>query len=101
MAPVSIGAPMLSSPCVARHRRPLGEATRVLAATPPSPSIPFVTSIHAPPALQEALRTALFRVARGDEWPDVRAGLMLKDIVPIADASVYEHLLRYENEARA
>jgi ABC-type phosphate/phosphonate transport system substrate-binding protein len=86
---------------VARHRRPLAEATRVLAVTPPSPSIPFVTSVHAPPALQEALRAALFRVARADEWSDVRAGLMLKDIAPIADPSVYEDLLRYENEARA
>jgi hypothetical protein len=50
--------------------------------------------------LTEALRRALFRVARADEWAQVRAGLMLQDIVPISDESVYENLLRYEYEAR-
>ena len=85
---------------VARYRRPLAEATRVLATTPPSPSIPFVTSVGAGADLKEALRRALFRVARADEWSQVRAGLMLQDIVPIGDESVYENLLRYEYEAR-
>jgi len=86
---------------VARYRRPLAETTRVLAPTPPSPSIPFVTSVGAGADLKEALRNALFRVARADEWSQVRAGLMLQDIVPIGDASVYEDLLQYEYEARA
>jgi ABC-type phosphate/phosphonate transport system substrate-binding protein len=86
---------------VARYRRPLAEATRVLATTPPSPSIPFVTSVSAGADLKEALRQALFRVARAGEWSQVRAGLLLQDIVPIDDASVYENLLRYESEARA
>ena len=79
---------------------PLAEATRVLATTPPSPSIPFVTSAGAGADLKEALRSALLRVARADEWSRVRAGLMLQDIVPIGDESVYENLLRYEYEAR-
>jgi ABC-type phosphate/phosphonate transport system substrate-binding protein len=85
---------------IARYRRPLAEATRVLATTPPSPSIPFVTSTGAGADLKEALRKALLRVARADEWSRVRAGLMLEDIVPIGDESIYEDLLRYEYEAR-
>jgi ABC-type phosphate/phosphonate transport system substrate-binding protein len=85
----------------ARHRPALAEATRVLAPTPPSPSIPFVTSVQAPAELKEALRTALFRVARAEEWAGVRAGLLLRDIVPIEDERPYEDLLRYEHDARA
>ena len=86
---------------VARHRPALAAATRVLTTTPPSPSIPFVTTSRAPVDLKEALRKALFRVARAEEWAGVRAGLLLQDIVPITDESPYEDLLRYETEARA
>ena len=86
---------------VARHRPALAGATRVLTTTPPSPSIPFVTTSRAPVDLKETLRKALFRVARAEEWTGVRAGLLLQDIVPIGDESAYEELLRYENEARA
>ena len=50
-----------------RHRPAIGELTRVLAVTYPSPSIPFVTSIGAPAELKQRLRKALFRVARADE----------------------------------
>jgi ABC-type phosphate/phosphonate transport system substrate-binding protein len=85
---------------IARHRPSLAAATRVLAATPPSPSIPFVTSGSAPAELQDALREALSRVARAEEWAEVRAGLLLRDIVPISDQSPYADLLRYEMEAR-
>jgi len=85
----------------ARHRPALAEATRVLATTPPSPSIPFVTTVRAPSDLKDALRKALFRVARAEEWSDARAGLLLRDIVPIDDETPYENLLRYESEARA
>ena len=83
-----------------RHRPQLGELTRVLAATPPSPSIPFVTSIETPAPLQDALRQALRNVARSDEWAEARSGLMLQDIVPIELAS-YGVQLQYEREARA
>jgi ABC-type phosphate/phosphonate transport system substrate-binding protein len=83
-----------------RHRPQLGQLTRVLAATPPSPSIPFVTSIETPPSLQDALRNSLRNVARSDEWSGVRAGLMLHDIVPMEMAS-YAVQLQYEQEARA
>lgn len=86
---------------VTRHRPALAVATRVLAPTPPSPSIPFVTTVRAPADLKEALRKALFRVAQAEEWAGVRAGLLLQDIVPIGDESPYEGLLRYEAEARA
>jgi ABC-type phosphate/phosphonate transport system substrate-binding protein len=79
----------------------LAQATRVLATTPPSPSIPFVTTVGAPGDLKDALRKALLRVARAEEWSDARAGLLLRDIVPIDDETPYENLLRYESEARA
>jgi ABC-type phosphate/phosphonate transport system substrate-binding protein len=82
-----------------RHRPELGELTRVLAVTPPSPSIPFVTSSHAPGELKERLRDALFAVARSDEWAAARAGLMLRDIEPV-DPGDYAVQLRYEREAR-
>ena len=72
----------------------------MLAATPPSPSIPFVTSIETPAALQDALRAALRNVARSDEWAQARAGLMLQDIVPVEIES-YGVQLQYEREAQA
>ena len=83
-----------------RHRPQLGALTRVLAATPASPSIPFVTSVETPVPLQDALRNALRNVARSDEWTDVRSALMLQDIVPIEMAS-YAVQLQYERESRA
>ena len=83
-----------------RHRPQLGELTRVLAATPPSPSIPFVTSIETPAPLQDTLRKALRNVARSEEWGGVRCGLMLEDIVPIELAS-YGVQLQYEGDAHA
>jgi ABC-type phosphate/phosphonate transport system substrate-binding protein len=86
---------------VARHRPALAGATRVLASTPPSPSIPFVTTSRAPGELKEALRKALLCVGRAEQWAGVRAGLLLDDVVPISDGSAYEDLLRYETEARA
>jgi ABC-type phosphate/phosphonate transport system substrate-binding protein len=81
-----------------RHRPRLGDMTRLLAATPPSPSIPFVTSSASPDGLRERLQLALFAVARDPAWRDVRAGLMLRDIVPVELAS-YTVQLRYEREA--
>jgi ABC-type phosphate/phosphonate transport system substrate-binding protein len=86
---------------VSRHRPALAEATRVLATTPPSPTIPFVTTCAAPADLREVLRKALLRVARSEEWSDARAGLLLRDIVPIDDEAPYENLMTYESEARA
>ena len=82
-----------------RYRPDLGSSTRVLAVTPPSPSIPYVTSSSAPEDLKECLREALFAVARSDRWANVRAGLMLRDIVPI-DPPSYKIQLAYEQEAK-
>jgi len=81
-----------------RHRPQLGELTRVLAVTPASPSIPFVTSASTPTDLRAPLQDALFAIARKPEWAGVRAGLMLRDIVPIAP-DAYGVQLRYEREA--
>jgi hypothetical protein len=81
-------------------RHQLGALTRVLAATPPSPSIPFVSSIETPAPLQDTLRQALRHVARSNEWAETRAGLMLQDIVPVELAS-YGVQLQYEREAHA
>ena len=82
-----------------RHRPQLGNLTRVLGVTPPSPSIPFVTSSSAPEDLKQCLREALFAVARSEQWANARAGLMLRDIVPI-DPESYQVQLTYEREAK-
>ena len=81
-----------------RHRPTVAAPTRVLAVTPPSPSIPFVTSLQTPDTVQTALRTALANVARAPEWAEVRAGLLLADIVPIEPTS-YTIQLDYEQQA--
>ena len=82
-----------------RHRPELASSTRVLAVTPPSPSIPFVTSSRTPEDAVAILRDALFAVARAEEWADERAGLMLRDVLAVDPAS-YEVQLRYEREAQ-
>jgi ABC-type phosphate/phosphonate transport system substrate-binding protein len=83
---------------VCRHRPRLGLLTRVLAATPPSPSIPFVTSSATTADLRERLQAALLAVARDPVWMDVRAGLMLRDIVPV-EWETYAVQMRYAREA--
>jgi ABC-type phosphate/phosphonate transport system substrate-binding protein len=85
---------------VRRHRPELGNLTRVLAVTPPSPSIPFVTSSSAPESLKQCLRDALLAVARSEEWASARSGLMLRDITPI-DPERYQVQLTYEQEAKS
>jgi ABC-type phosphate/phosphonate transport system substrate-binding protein len=81
-----------------RHRPQLGALTRMLCATRPSPSIPFVTSLATPDDLRARLQGALFAVARAPEWAGVRAGLMLRDIVAV-DMGAYAVQMRYEREA--
>lgn len=81
-----------------RHRPALAAMTRVLAATPPSPSIPFVTSKATPAPLKKALGLALAHVAAKPKWEDVRAGLMLRAVEPIA-LEAYKVQLSYEAEA--
>ena len=83
-----------------RHRPQLGELTRILGTTRSTPSIPFVTSSATREELKVCLRAALSYVARAPEWADARAGLMLRDIVPV-EINAYSIQLRYEREAAA
>jgi ABC-type phosphate/phosphonate transport system substrate-binding protein len=84
-----------------RHYRPAAaERVRVLAHTPPSPAIPFVTSADTPAATVELLRAALHELALSPRYASVRAGLRISDIVDVP-ASAYRGLLDYEREASA
>jgi ABC-type phosphate/phosphonate transport system substrate-binding protein len=83
-----------------RHRPDAARQTRVLAQTPPSPAIPFVTSVATRPETVALLRRALERVAREPRFAAVRAGLLIKDIVAVPDER-YRALLDYEAEAAA
>jgi ABC-type phosphate/phosphonate transport system substrate-binding protein len=78
----------------------LAEALRVLAPTPPTPAIPFVTSAATPLPARTALRTALRRVSCAPEHEAARAGLMLKGV---SDASTvdYRVQIRCADEAAA
>jgi ABC-type phosphate/phosphonate transport system substrate-binding protein len=81
-----------------RHRPALAACTRVLAATPPSPAIPFVTSAATPDDVVALLQVALMAVAREPRWAEARAGLLLADIVA-PDAAAYQVQLDYTAEA--
>ena len=81
-----------------RHRPKIGELTRILAVARSTPSIPFVTSQATPDDVKAGLRVALSNVARSPEWAEARAGLMLRDIVPV-DPATYACQLAYEREA--
>jgi ABC-type phosphate/phosphonate transport system substrate-binding protein len=73
---------------------------RIIAETPPSPAIPFVTSTATPPATVDILRAALRTVADEPRYAAVRSGLMIINIVDVPD-SAYRHLLEYEQQAAA
>jgi ABC-type phosphate/phosphonate transport system substrate-binding protein len=83
-----------------QHRPRAAEHVRVLARTPASPAIPFMTSAETPAATVALLREALRRVAREPHFAAIRAGLALIDIGDIPDAA-YRRLLEYEREAVA
>jgi ABC-type phosphate/phosphonate transport system substrate-binding protein len=83
-----------------RHRPALAGAVRMLAWTPPSPAIPYVTSVATPSATVEILRRALRRLAAEERWQQVRDDLLLADIVEVPDAA-YRGLLDYERQAVA
>jgi len=84
-----------------RHYRPeTASRVRVLAETPVSPSIPFVTSVATPPAIVATLRTALQAVATEPCFAAARAGLMITGIADVPGAA-YEGLLDYAKEAAA
>ena len=73
-------------------------AIRVLAETPESPAIPFVTSIATPSDQIEKLRAALFRVANDPAYRPVLDGLHIKTITAV-DPSDYARVVAYEREA--
>jgi ABC-type phosphate/phosphonate transport system substrate-binding protein len=84
-----------------QHHRPDAAARfRVIAETPPSPAIPFVTSVATPPAVVSILREALHCVASEPRFAAARAGLMIAGIEELPDAA-YRGLLAYEAEAAA
>jgi ABC-type phosphate/phosphonate transport system substrate-binding protein len=84
----------------ARHRPALAEQLRILAATPPTPAIPYVTAVATDPVMKAALAQALRRVATEPEWAPVRAAMLLLDVVP-PDEVDYQIPCRYADEAAA
>ncbi len=84
----------------ARHRPALAEQLRILAATPPTPAIPFVTAAATAPSVRAALAQALRRVASEPKWASERAGMLLLDIAP-PDRADYRIPCRYAAEAAA
>ncbi len=81
-----------------RYRPEAAARTRVLARTPPSPAIPFVTAITTPAETVSRLREALRRVTHDERFATARAGLLIGDIVDV-EAEPYRALLDYESEA--
>jgi ABC-type phosphate/phosphonate transport system substrate-binding protein len=82
-----------------RHYRPEAAAqVRILAETPVSPAIPFVTSVATPPAIVDLLRNALRMLGNEPRYAAARAGLMIAGIEDVPNAA-YEGLLDYEREA--
>ncbi|QPF95110.1 PhnD/SsuA/transferrin family substrate-binding protein [Bradyrhizobium commune] len=71
---------------------------RVLAETPESPAIPFVTSIATPSDQAEKLRSALFRLVNDPIYRPVLGGLHIKTITAV-DPVDYERVIAYEREA--
>ena len=81
-----------------RHRPEAARQVRILASTPPSPAIPFVTSIATPAVTVQILRKALSLLAHDACYEAVRAGLLLTDVVDLPDTA-YRRLLDYQREA--
>jgi ABC-type phosphate/phosphonate transport system substrate-binding protein len=84
----------------ARHRPAMAGQLRILAATPSTPAIPYVTAAATDPATKAALSQALRRVAIEPEWAPVRAAMLLLDVVP-PDQVDYQTPCRYADEAAA
>lgn len=81
-----------------RYRPEAAAQVRIIAETPPSPAIPFVTSIATPDATVDILRTALRAVCTEPRYAAARAGLMITGVEDLPDAA-YRGLLDYEREA--
>jgi len=82
------------------YRLEAAAQVRILAETPASPAIPFVTSIATPPEIGDLLRIALRVLASEPRYETVRAGLKIAGIADVPDAA-YAGLLDYEREAAA
>jgi ABC-type phosphate/phosphonate transport system substrate-binding protein len=80
------------------HRPEVVASLRILAETPDSPAIPFVTSIATPAAEAARLQAALFRVAADPARRPVLDGLRLRTI-SMPDPAAYAGLLDYERQA--
>jgi ABC-type phosphate/phosphonate transport system substrate-binding protein len=76
------------------------EQLRILAATPRTPAIPFVTAAATDPVMQAALAQALRCVAAEPKWAQVRAAMLLLEVVP-PDQVDYGTPCRYATEAAA
>jgi len=75
-----------------RYRPQAAAQVRVLARTPPSPAIPFVTSVERPPEIVALLRDALASLGREPLYAAARAGLSITEIVNLP-AAAYRRLL--------
>ena len=83
-----------------RYRPEAAAQVRILAETPASPAIPFVTSVATSPAIVEILRAGLRMLGSETRYEAARAGLKIADIANVPDAA-YAGLLDYEREAAA
>jgi ABC-type phosphate/phosphonate transport system substrate-binding protein len=82
------------------YRNAVREHTRILAATHPSPAIPFVTSAATPLDVVATLRAALVRLGSEPEHAGIRTRLKLHAITP-PNEPAYPRLLELEREAAA
>jgi ABC-type phosphate/phosphonate transport system substrate-binding protein len=80
------------------HRPQTVASLRILAETPESPAIPFITSIATPADGAALLQIALFRLAADPARRPILDGLRLRAISP-PDPAAYAGLLDYEREA--
>jgi len=80
------------------HDAPLISGLRVLDSTPPSPTIPFVSSKHVEPAVREALRDSLIWFGSDPDWTDIRKALHLRRINE-ADPARYRYIIGLEDQA--
>ena len=82
-----------------KHHRPEAAVRiRILAETPISPAIPFVTSVATSPHIVDILRTALRSIGSEPRYAGARAGLKIAAIADVPDTA-YAGLLDYEREA--
>ena len=80
------------------HRPDFVQGLRVLAETPASPAIPFVTAAETEPQQVAALRRALLRMAAAPNRRPALDALRIRTITP-ADPEAYRVLMDYERQA--